>query len=159
MYFNDIHDKNELKKRYRKLAFQYHPDRGGDAEIMKAINAEYDEAVKRLTLENADGDEETVDYTVDDGFRDVINQLIHLDGLEIELCGAWLWIGGETRRHKDALKAAGCKWASKKKLWYWRPESAKIRRSTGIKDMSYIHRRYGCESIRAKEKRERMIPA
>ena len=87
MYFNDIHDKNELKKRYRKLAFQYHPDRGGDAEIMKAINAEYDEAVKRLTLENADGDEETVDYTVDDGFRDVINQLIHLDALKSNCAG------------------------------------------------------------------------
>lgn len=32
----------ELKKRYRKLAMQYHPDKGGDAEIFKAIVTEYE---------------------------------------------------------------------------------------------------------------------
>lgn len=29
-----------------------------------------------------------------------------------------VWVGGETKPHKDALKAAGCKWAPKKKMWY-----------------------------------------
>ncbi len=29
-----------------------------------------------------------------------------------------VWIGGETKPHKDKLKAAGCKWAPKKKMWY-----------------------------------------
>lgn len=156
MYFDGITDRNELKKVYRKLAFRYHPDRGGDADIMKAINSEYDELIKQMA-----GEEEKTTHTaeMDDGFREVINKLITLDGLDIELCGAWLWISGDTKRHKEVLKAIGCKWASKKKLWYWRPESAKIRHSSGIKDMSYIYRRYGCENIRAKKEKNKMISA
>ena len=41
-YFNNIYTLNELKKEYRRLAMLYHPDRGGDNETMKEINAEYD---------------------------------------------------------------------------------------------------------------------
>lgn len=41
-YFNTCHTLDELKKEYRRLAMENHPDRGGDAETMKAINAEYD---------------------------------------------------------------------------------------------------------------------
>ena len=41
-YFNNCNTLDELKKEYRRLAMQNHPDRGGDAETMKAINAEYD---------------------------------------------------------------------------------------------------------------------
>ena len=33
--------KEEIKKAYRKLAHQYHPDRGGDEEKMKEINEAY----------------------------------------------------------------------------------------------------------------------
>ena len=33
------------------------------------------------------------------------------NGLEIEICGLWMWVGGETKKHKDALKDAGYKWA------------------------------------------------
>lgn len=42
VYFNNIHSFDDLKKRFRDLAREYHPDAGGDAETMKAINAEYD---------------------------------------------------------------------------------------------------------------------
>ncbi len=42
IYFANIHSFDELKKRFRDLARQNHPDAGGDAETMKAINAEYD---------------------------------------------------------------------------------------------------------------------
>lgn len=38
--FNDFRDitREELKKRYRKLAMKHHPDHGGDAEKFKVLN-------------------------------------------------------------------------------------------------------------------------
>lgn len=42
IYFANIHSFDELKKRFRDLARQNHPDVGGDPEVMKAINSEYD---------------------------------------------------------------------------------------------------------------------
>ena len=42
VYFNGIKSFDELKKRFRDLARQNHPDAGGDPETMKEINAEYD---------------------------------------------------------------------------------------------------------------------
>lgn len=41
-YFTNINSLDELKKEYRRLVMLNHPDRGGDVEIMKAINNEYD---------------------------------------------------------------------------------------------------------------------
>ena len=41
-YFASIKSFDELKARYRALAMQHHPDRGGDLATMQAINAEYD---------------------------------------------------------------------------------------------------------------------
>lgn len=41
-YFNNITSFAELKKQYRTLAIQNHPDKGGDTKTMQEINAEYD---------------------------------------------------------------------------------------------------------------------
>lgn len=40
-YFKDILSEEDLKAAYRRLVMMYHPDRGGDCEIMKRINYEY----------------------------------------------------------------------------------------------------------------------
>ncbi len=40
-YFTDVKAKEELKSKYRKLSLLYHPDKGGQQEKMKEINAEY----------------------------------------------------------------------------------------------------------------------
>ena len=41
-YFVSVKSLADLKNQYRTLALANHPDRGGDEEVMKVINAEYD---------------------------------------------------------------------------------------------------------------------
>ncbi len=36
-YFQNIHSLAELKKEYRRLALQHHPDKGGDTAIMQHL--------------------------------------------------------------------------------------------------------------------------
>lgn len=40
-YFRGCLTEGERKRRYRKLTKKYHPDRGGNEEIMKEINKQY----------------------------------------------------------------------------------------------------------------------
>lgn len=120
-YFAGCADLQALKARYRELAKAHHPDlhpEEGD-EVMKAINAEYDELVRRLSHVSADGRTEATAEQAQNAadmataYREAVYKIIHLDGIEIELCGAWLWVGGDTYKHRDALKAAGYRWANK----------------------------------------------
>lgn len=97
-YFTNIHTLDELKKEYRRLAFANHPDRGGDVETMKAINSEYEamhEILKKQHNASADEYHQTTETPAE--FIEIINVLVRMGGLEIELCGSWLWIGGNTR--------------------------------------------------------------
>ena len=156
-YFNHINTLDELKKEYRRLVMLHHPDKGGDLETMKAVNTEHDELFEILKAQqNATAEADTtgktrrVDETAEE-FRDVLEVLIHLDGIEIELCGCWLWISGETRANAEALKQARCRWSSNKKMWYWHPTEAA---GTFHKGKSY-----SIDSIRAKYGTERITGA
>lgn len=144
MYFQNITTIEELKKSYRKLAFKYHPDKGGDEMTMKAINSEYESIFKKLNVTTA-GESK---YEMNDGFREIINKIINLAELEIEICNLWVWVSGNTKTYRKELKEAGFFWASKKKIWYWRPEEAKIRRSSGM-SMDYIRNMYGSETVKS----------
>ena len=104
MYFENINTIDELKKAYRKLAFKHHPDRGGNAVIMIAINAEYEALFKKLNT--GDGTTGKAKYNMNDGFREIIDKIINLDGLDIEICGLWIWVSGNTKEHKGILKEA-----------------------------------------------------
>lgn len=147
-YFENCTTLDELKKEYRRLAFLHHPDRGGDLETMKVINDAHDkrfEQLKKSHNESADEYHQTTETAEE--FRAIIEYLLRLDGLEIELCGSWLWIGGNTKEHKDALKAAGCRWSQNKKLWYWHHiEEGRTWRRSGA-DMNQIRTKYGSQII------------
>ena len=41
-YFKNVHSLAELKKEYRRLALENHPDKGGSTEVMQQINVEFE---------------------------------------------------------------------------------------------------------------------
>jgi hypothetical protein len=124
-HFNNITTIEEAKKLYRELAKQHHPDKGGDAEIMKSINNEYDFiCAKILKGENLNTDEYNNAWESSQLFKEKIDSIINVEGLTIEIVGLWIWVTGQTKINSEKLKAAGYWWASKKLAWYWRPKSA-----------------------------------
>lgn len=164
MYFTAT-NLNELKVQYRRLAMEHHPDRGGDAEIMKAINNEHDDLFKKLS--SAHNDAAAADATrktrptteTPEEFRKIIDILLHMDGLEVELCGAWLWIGGNTKGNREGLKRAGCKWSASKQLWYWHHQEAGSPWHSGKSSMSKIRRKYGSQLFRGGREIRKKIAA
>lgn len=124
-HFNNITTIEEAKKQYRELAKLHHPDKGGDAEIMKQVNSEYDficsKILKGENLSDADFNEA---WSSSQLFKEKIDCIINVDGLIIEIVGLWIWVTGLTRPNSELLKNSGFFWASKKLAWYWRPESA-----------------------------------
>ena len=156
-WFNGVTTMQALKERYKELAKAYHPDLNPEAgdEAMQQINAQYDELVKRFSRVSSDGCTEATEQEarsaadLAQAYREVIAQIIHLQGISIELCGLWLWVSGDTYANREALKAAGLRFASKKKMWYWRPEEAACHKSRRGVTMNDIRRKYGCDRIKA----------
>ena len=151
-YFEACRTLDELKAAYRKAALANHPDTGGTVAAMQEINAEYEEAFNRLKAQQnaaaASDPTGSVKATTEapEDFMAIIAALLQLDGLEVELCGRWLWIGGETKKHKEALKAAGCRWCAKKGLWSWHFAEDGLRyRKRGNTSMAEIRHKYGSQ--------------
>jgi len=137
----------ELKSMYRKLAVQHHPDRGGDAEAMKAVNNEYDELFPKLKdiHQTKDGKLYTAKHTTTETaehFKALMNELMKMDGIAIEVIGCFVWVTGNTKPNRDKLKALKFQWHSKKYAWYLKPEDYK-KRSRRDYDLDEIREMYG----------------
>lgn len=146
-YFTNCKTLEELKAAYKKLALKNHPDCGGDEAVMKEINKEYDVVFPKLKNihVNKDGEqyEKENTETVEE-FKDIITALMKMQGVHIEIIGSFVWVTGDTRPHKEALKELGFKWHSKKLCWYKSPEGY---RRSGKKQysMDEIKEMYGVQ--------------
>ena len=138
-----------IKLAYRHACSKYHPDRGGSTEMMQAVNAAY-ECLKDFTGNINQGE---CQQGYGEALNEAIQAIITLPGLIIEVCGLWLWISGDTRTHKEALKAAGFRWASKKKQWYFRPDDW-VSANRGEWSMDEIRAKHGSESIKSRRAAE-----
>lgn len=90
--------------------------------------------------------DEEVNCDFGEALNAAINSVIGLVGVHIEVCGAWVWLTGNTRPHKDAIKAAGFWWVCKKAAWYFRPPDHKSR-NNGDWDLEKIRDTYGSTSV------------
>lgn len=143
-YFNGCASLDEVKSRYKQLAMQYHPDRGGDKRIMQEINAQYEEITKNPAYKFWKQKEETKkDFNQ---FPEIINQIIGYRDIIIELCGNWIWLSGATYKYKDNLKKIGFLFAGEKRLWYWRPADY-ISANRKPRSIEYIRSKYGSDVL------------
>lgn len=140
-----------LKTAYRQACKQYHPDRNpAGLEMMKMVNVAYavlEKVTAPFTLQ-----ENTQAYG--EAVNTALTAIITLSDLVIEICGAWVWVSGNTQAHKDILKAAGFFWAPKKMCWYFRPEDYKSR-NRGRWSMDTIRHNYGSHIVESKKEEHR----
>lgn len=136
----------QIKLAYKKACAQYHPDRNpAGLEMMKLINIAYD-ALKTFDGTISIGESAS---SYGEEVSTALNKIITLS-LTIEICGAWIWVSGDTKPHKETLKSAGFAWAPKKQCWYFKPSDAKKTRSFGGFSMDRIRAKYGSEGVKNK---------
>ena len=125
---------------YKKLALENHPDRGGDLENMKALNAAWENVRKMV-----DKKDEAVMGQVSDYLAEIETLLREL-GLSFELTGSWIWVESSDRAKavKETLKVNGFRWASQKKRWYYPGVPSQSR---GKWSMDDIRANYGSRKV------------
>ena len=154
-YFANCKTRSELRTAYKVLLKKHHPDNGGDVTIMQEINAEY--AVLLHILPDVESEpKKTVrpekEPELSAILKAVIDRISAIPGLQIEVCGKWIWVSGNTYPVKDVLKSAGFKFSGKKKMWYFREESDTERKYWKHKetDMGTIRMKYGSEMVNSR---------
>lgn len=160
-YFKDIDTLEKLRKQYKELLKKYHPDNGGDVAIMQEINAEYDKIFKILkdghenstTAEQKDYSQNMYDWENDRALRNVLEKIINFNGIEILICGQWIWVDGNTYAYKKYLKETGFKWASQKKKWYFHTDTFR-KKSRKTLSMEDIENYYGSTKVKTMDKKQ-----
>lgn len=148
-YFAGLSSVAEIKTRYRELARKHHPDLGGCLETMKAINAQYHQCLKAGHGQEQDGRRYTYQSEREQEIMDKISELLKLPDLQIDLIGLWVWVRGNTKPQKEALKEAGCCWHSGRGCWYWKP-SGLGRSSANPGSLEELALKYGVQGFKSK---------
>lgn len=150
-WFKNIKTKQDLRKRYRELCKQYHPDVNPhtDGSEMKEINSEYDELIKvmpsgKTPESKADNPQESNPDNATDIYRVIIEKIISIPDIKIEIIGSWLWVSGNTYEYREIFKSFGMRYSKGKKAWYYSNENTGYHRGYH-KNLDEIRNKYGSE--------------
>ena len=164
-FFENCADVDAARKRYYKLAQVYHSDTGaGDDDTMRIINDQFSAYVGRSAAadtipalpagvialpehcETPAAVGEAAEYMT------VIAALVSIPDIMVEIVGSWVWVSGDTKAHKDEIKAARLHFSGQRREWYWHPvdETKPARRFRASKlSMDEIRDKYGCVMVKS----------
>lgn len=127
-YFKECKNLIDVKTVFRILAKKHHPDLGGNAEIFKIINNEYESAFEYFQkLDNLQVDEDKkqgkkayYNYENSSIYKNIIEQLIRFE-LKIEIIGSWVWIEADKETYSilNLLHELKFVYSKNKKSFYW----------------------------------------
>lgn len=160
-WFAGVNTVEEIKKLYKSLAFQHHPDRGGNTATMQEINAQYTQALKACNGQKSTSDNGEHTYRYDEQkeseiinkINETLNSGITRQGVDLYLIGTWLWAQGDTKPSKEQLKAMGYKWHSKRSCWYWHNDGYRHTYASNA-DFGSLAAKYGATNFKSKVENE-----
>jgi curved DNA-binding protein CbpA len=149
-YFRDCKNLQEVKKLYRDLALKLHPDKGGNTQDMQELNAAYEAVLNnpffKFRKDSDDTSTEEANRKEFIRYRDVVNQIINLEGLIIEIIGDWVWLSGLTYPYRKQLREIGFLFAPNKVMWFYRPAEYKSANRKPL-PIEVIRNKYGSDMI------------
>jgi curved DNA-binding protein CbpA len=118
----------QAAKAYKKNIFKCHPDHGGTNEAFIDLQKAYELVMANLTYTGKQYNKATseVEDIEKNYTQELINKIMELietfstnDEININIIGNWIWLDGETKPHKEAIKSLGFKFSKNKTAWYW----------------------------------------
>lgn len=157
-YFQNCNNLSDVKSTFRNLAKKNHPDLGGNQEIFKIINNEYEiafEYFQKLDNENQKAEniknnkKENYNFNYENSsiYKNIIEKLIHYKNVNIEVVGSWIWLDGETYPIKDIIKELHFRWSKSKKKWYYFENIENSNKRRGFYSYDKIVEKYGATKI------------
>lgn len=130
---------------YKQAAKKYHPDRNeAGLEMMKLINAAR-ESLRDYIAGSLEREDMESQVDLGEVLNAALNAVVGLEGIVIEICGCWIWVSGDTKPHREVLKAAGYRYAPKKVMWSFC--GGKRTSSRGKFSMDDIRLRHGSATV------------
>ena len=147
-----------LKKQFKTRCKELHPDFNGGCKVkekeFKEMLNEYEAALKYI------GEQKGKEYKFDAEYADLIIELLKMEmvNVEIEICGWFIYLWGETKPYKENLKELEFRWNPKKVCWYWRPAWYRNKNKNSW-SMDQIRDFYGSENVRQEKEEREMLTA
>ena len=157
-FSNNIRTMEELRREYRKLMKENHPDVGGTEEAAKEINAEYDRLYAILSRQEAQerpqGEQDTTEDKAaeDKAIRAVLDALVNVNAT-VEVVGCWIWVSEGSYPYRELLKSIGFKYAPKKKAWCWHYGEYHRHHKREV-TLDEIRAKYGSERVNNRRERK-----
>ena len=127
-YFDNIQTIEQLKKCYKKLVMELHPDlnRYDTTSQFQEMQNEYEELFYKVKNYHINSKGEIYEKATQEDineFRNILNIIIKYKNCTIDIIGNWIWVYGETKQYKDELKNLKFRWIKNKSAWAYHKEA------------------------------------
>ena len=159
----------EAKKAFHLACLKYHPDRNpAGGEMMKMILQAWAVLQEKGFPFQCEDVKEADFYDYGAEINAALNKIVGIPGIEIEVCGSWVWVGKTRYDQKEVFcphrkfdpktkevisdDEIRFRWSRDKKLWYFRPRSERCRKY-GKKTLSMkeIKEKFGATKIKGRD--------
>ncbi len=161
-YFENCKNYDDARAIYWELAKQFHPDKGGKTADFQELQNQFENFKPREEKFKGEADQWKAKE-----YANIIEQLLKIDSsILIEICGSWIWLSGNTKPHKESIKAIETGesykrvWHRKKEMWYFSPKNYYRGKGNGTDySMDWIRGEYGSNTVTGSNRQEENKPA